>query len=152
LKKEITIAATSAVALIMLFGGVSYLLFPQASVQESKASIDVYTQKGGQGKDQQGGNFAPLEWMNLSAEVKDASNKPLGSRLVSFEIHEPTNITTGASISIMGVATTNSSGIAIYSFRIPPSDATNSIGRWLVYVNVPVDDQVLVDTLTFLVE
>jgi hypothetical protein len=149
LKKEIILAALSALALIILSGSVSYLFFPQVTVQAYTASIDVFTQKGGQGKDQPGGNFTPLDWINLTAEVRNASNYQLSGRLVSLEIYKPANATTGA---ITGVATTNSSGIAIYSFRIPPSDAPNTIGKWLVYSTVDVDGQLLVDTLTFSVQ
>jgi hypothetical protein len=152
LKKEITIAAASAVALIIFFGSISYLLFPQVSVQASTASIDVYTQKGGQGKDKPGGNFTPLEWMNLTAQVKNASGNPLGGRLVSFEIYKPANTTTGATIAIIGTATTNPSGMATYNFRIPPSLVPNTIGSWLLYVTASVDDQIVVDTVTFSVQ
>jgi hypothetical protein len=149
LKKEITLAASSAVALIILLGSASYLLFPKVSVQAYTASIDVFTQKGGQGKDQLGGTFAPLEWMNLTAQVRNASNNPVGDILVSFEVFKPANATTGATIAIVGTAMTNSSGMAVYDFRIPPSAAPNTIGIWLVYATAPVDDQVVADTLTF---
>lgn len=149
MKKEITIAAASAVALILFFGSVSYLLFPQVTVQAYTASIDAFTQKSGQGKDKPGGNFTPLEWMNLTAQVRNASNNPLGGRLVSFEIYKPANTTTGA---IVGTATTNSSGMATYNFRIPSLLAPNTIGSWLVYVTASVDNQIVVDTLTFLVQ
>lgn len=152
MKKEITIAACSAVALILFFGSVSYLLFPQVSVQASTASIDVFTKKSGQGKDNPGGSFVPLEWMNLTAEVLYASYKPVGAIFVSFEILKPANTTTGATISVVGTDMTNSSGIAIYCFRIPPSAAPNTIGIWLVYVSASVDDQAVVDTLTFSVQ
>jgi hypothetical protein len=152
LKKEIIIAALSALALITLSGSVSYLLFPQVTVQAYTASIDVFTQKGGQGKDQPGGNFTPLDWINLTVEVRNASNYQLGGRLVSFEIYKPANTTTGATIAIAGVAVTNSSGIGIYSFRISPPDAPNTLGSWLVYSTVDVDGQLLVDTLTFSVQ
>jgi hypothetical protein len=145
LKKEITIAATSAIALIILLGSVSYLLFPQVSVQAYTATIDVYTQHGGQGKDKPSGNFTKLETVHLYAEVKNTSNTPLGAKLVSFEVHWPDNGT--GSILILGTAQTNPSGTAEKSFTIPPS--TRSIGRWLVYVTTQVDEQIIVDTLTF---
>lgn len=151
MKKEITIAASSAVALIILLGSASYLLFPRVSVQAYTASLDVFTQKGGQGKDKLGGTFAPLEWVNLTAQVKNASGDPVGGRLISFEIYKPADAT-GATVVVTGAAPTNSSGMAIYSFRIPPSIAPNTIGSWLVYVTASVEDQVVVDTLTFSVQ
>jgi len=145
LKKEITIAACTAVALIIFLGSASYLLFPQISVQAQTASIDVYTPRGGQGKDQPSDNFWQNETVTLSAQVKNASDAPLGSRLVSFEVHWPANGT--GSILILSTKTTNTSGIAETSFRIPLSSYSN--GRWLVYVTASVDDQIVVDTLTF---
>jgi len=145
LKKEITIAASSAVALIVFLGSASYLLFPQVSVQAYTASIDAYTQHGGQGKDKPSSNFSQLEMVYLYAEVRNASNHLLGSRLVSFEVHWPDNGT--GSILVLGTATTNSSGTAEKSFTIPPPQ--NSIGRWLVYATAQVDEQIVVDTLTF---
>jgi hypothetical protein len=145
LKKEITLAALSAVALITFLGSASYLLFPKVSVQAYTASIDVYTQHGGQGADKPSGNFSTGEMVYLYAQVKNASNAPLASRLVSFEAHWPAN--GNGSILIIETATTNSSGIAEKNFRIPPSP--NSIGRWLVYVTAQADDQIVADALTF---
>ena len=145
MKKEITIAACLAVALIIVLGSISYLLFPKVSVQAYTAMLDLYTQKGGQGVNKPSGNFTLNETVLLYAEVKNASNAPLGSRLVSFEVHWPAN----GSIKFLGTGTTNTSGIATYPFRIPPIDS--SIGKWLVYSTVVVDNQLLADTLTFFV-
>jgi len=149
LKKEITLAALSAVALITFLGSASYLLFPKVSVQAYTASIDVYTQRGGQGADKPSGNFSQLEKVYLYAELRNASNAPLASRLVAYEIHKPPNGTDGKSIVIPSTSTTNSSGIAEMYFTLPPSEAPNSIGRWLVYVTAQADDQIVADTLTF---
>ena len=146
MKKEIAIAASSAVALILFFGSVSYLLFPQVSSQGHTASIDVYTQNGGKGINKPSGNFTlnmtmpPL--VILYAEVKNASNVP-AEGLVSFEIIPPLN----GSIPFVQVSVTNSLGIASTQFRVPPINS--SLGRWLVYATVDVNGQSLADTLTF---
>ena len=148
MKKEIIIAACSAVALILFFGSVSYLLFPTVSVQGYTASIDVYTQNGGKGINKLSGNFTLNYTMPtlviLYAEVKNASNKPAGG-LVSFEVHWPLN----GSILFVGVNMTDSLGIASYRFRIPPTNS--SLGKWLVYATVDVNGQSLADIVTFFV-
>ena len=147
MKKEIAIAACSAVALILFFGSVSYLLFPPVSVQGYTASIDVYTQNGGKGINKPSGNFTMNQTVILYAEVRNASNMPVEGRLVSFEVHWPMNGT--GSILALDVSQTNSSGIASYLFRIPVS--SYSIGKWLVYATVDVNGQHLADTVTFFV-
>lgn len=149
MKKEITIAACSAVALVLIFGSASYLLFPQVTVQGYTASIDVFTQRGGKGTNRPSGNFSLGEKIYLFAEARNASNAPVAGVDVSFEVHWPAN---NRSYLIFGTNRTNMSGIAEYSFGTPsPPSPPNYIGNWLVYVSVKVDDQILVDTLTFFV-
>jgi len=148
LKKEIAIAACSAVALLILFGSVSYLLFPPVSVQGYTASIDVYTQNGGIGINKPSGNFTlnmtmpPL--VILYAQVKNASNMP-AEGLVSFEVVPPPP----GPPFLQPTSVTNSLGIASSEFRIPPLNS--SMGRWLVYATVDVNGQHLADTVTFFV-
>jgi hypothetical protein len=157
LKKEITIAACSAVALIIFLGSVSYLLFPKVSVQAYTASIDAYTQRGGKGSNAPGGNFSISQNDNVTiyAEVKNASNIPQGGRLVSYEIHWPADGPKNGSIYVIGVEETNASGIAEIA-RIPLwaplFQVWNPQGSWLVYVTTSIDGQVVVDTLTFSVQ
>lgn len=147
MKKEITIAASSAVALIILLGSASYLLFPKVSVQAYTASIDLYTQNGGRGTNEPCSNFTRNQTVTLYAEVRNASNAPQSGRFVSFEVHWPANGT--GSIIALDTAQTNSTGIASMQFRIPLS--SYSLGKWLVYSTVVVDNQFLADTLTFFV-
>lgn len=155
MKKEIAVAACSAVALILLFGSVSYLLFPQASVHGYTASIDVYTQNGGRDANKPSGNFTlnmtRPTLVILYAEVKNASNMPVVGRYVSFEIHWPVNETANSTRSILAipVSPTNSSGIASTQFRIPPTNSSK--GLWFVYATVDVNGQFLVDLVTFFV-
>jgi hypothetical protein len=153
LKREIALAASSAVALIVIFGSVSYLLFPQVSVQGYTASIDVYTQNGGKGINRPSGNFTLNKTVPtlviLYAEVRNASNTPVEGRLVSFEVYWPANGTGGILIPA-AVNQTNSSGIAMTKFAVPPIDASK--GQWLVYATVDVNGQFLADTVTFFVQ
>jgi hypothetical protein len=151
LKKEITIAAASAVALILFFGSASYLLFPQVTVQGYTASIDVYTQRGGKGTGKPGGNFSLSEnetvlTVNLYIEVRNASNIPQAGRLVAYEVRRPEG-STNSSTYDLGSPFTNTSGIAEVTIRI--YSIPESIGKWLVYTTVKMDDQILVDALTF---
>jgi hypothetical protein len=159
LKKEITIAACSAVALIILLGSVSYLLFPQVSVQGYTASIDAYTQHGGKGSNVFGGNFSVSKRDNVTiyAEVRNASNIPQGGRLVSYEIHWPANGPQNGSIYAIGTNETNVSGITEI-IRIPlwapefQVQNRDPLGTWLVYVTTSINEQSLSDTLTFSVQ
>jgi hypothetical protein len=246
LKKEITIAACSAVALIILLGSVSYLMFPKVSVPANRvpsvsispasivvavdrpqlftssvsggtspysyqwylngtavsgatnsswtftpassgsytvyvnttdkigsigksniaivqgwnaATLDAFTQLGGEGTDQLGGNFSISQRDNVTiyAEVRNASNISQGSRLVSYEIHWPAHGPQNGSIYAIGTSETNASGMAEISriplwapeFQTPSQDPR---GSWLVYVTTSIDDQPLFDTLTFFVQ
>jgi hypothetical protein len=159
LKKEITIAACSAVALIILLGSVSYLLFPRVSVQAYTASIDAYTQRGGKGSSIQGGNFSisQNDTVYIYVEVRNASKIPQEGRLVSYEIHWPASGPQNGSIYDIGTKATNASGIAEISriqlwaprFQIQNQDPR---GSWLIYATTSIDGQPLTDTLTFFVQ
>ena len=157
MKKEITIAACSAVALIILLGSVSYLLFPQVSVQGYTASIDAYTQRGGKGSNVFGGNFSVSKRDNVTiyAEVRNASNIPQEGRLVSYEILRPANSPQNGSIYAIGTNETNAFGITEI-IRIPlwalQIQGRNPQGLWLVYVTTSIDSQPLSDSLTFFVQ
>jgi hypothetical protein len=162
LKKEITIAACSAVALIILLGSVSYLLFPKVPVQGYLASIDAYTQCGGKGSNTSGGNFSISQKDNVTiyAEIRNSSNIPQGGRLVSYEIHWPANGSQNGTIYDVGTPETNASGIAEIP-SLPPHiipiwalalQGRDPRGTWLVYVTTLIDNQQLADTLTFFVQ
>jgi hypothetical protein len=158
LKKEITIAACSAVALIVILGSISYLLFPKVSVQAYSASLDAYTRRGGKGSNAFGGNFSISQKDNVTiyAEVRNASNVPLGSYLVSYEIHWPANGPQNGSRYDVGNPETNASGIAEIGYPIPVwalalQPSRDPRGSWLVVVTASVEGQHLADTLTFFV-
>lgn len=102
-------------------------------------TLDVFTQKGGEGPNTQGGNFALNESVTLYAEVRDDSNQTIPGQYVGFEIRGPK----GTEIALF-VQATNSSGIATETFGIPPY-----IGTFEIYASTRYNDNVLLDTLTF---
>jgi len=104
--------------------------------------IDVFSQKGGVGPNTSGGNFALNETVVLYAEVRDELNQTVPNQSVGFEIREP-NGTDFAVVARM----TDSSGIANYTFRVPPDPAY--LGTFEVYVSAQYYGIVLLDTLTF---
>lgn len=104
-------------------------------------TLDVFTQKAGQGPNIQGGNFALNESVTLYAEAHDDSNQTVPGLVIGYEIRGPN----GTDIAYL-VQTTNSSGIANATFRIPPDAAY--IGTFEIYARTRFNDNVLLDTLT----
>lgn len=105
-------------------------------------TIDVFTQKGGEGPNTQGGKFALNESVTLYAEVRDDYNQTVPGLVVGFEIKGPN----GTDIAYL-VNTPNSSEIATVTFRVPPD--ASYIGTFEVYARTRYNDNVLLDTLTF---
>jgi hypothetical protein len=103
--------------------------------------LDVYTQKDGVGPNEPGGEFTCGEEVNLTSLVT-YSDFPVQSKLVSYEIRNPSNET----VSIR-VAITDHDGYAEISFRIPQLPTSN--GTWRVISVVEVAGQIAWDTLTF---
>ena len=130
-----------------------------ATAQGSTATLDAFTQLGGKGTDQSGGNFSisQNDTVYIYAEVRNASNIPQEGRLVAYEIHWPANGSQDGSIYAVGTSETNASGIARIGIAGIPllalqDQGRNPQGKWLVYVSVSIDDQPLADTLTFFVQ
>ena len=103
--------------------------------------IDVFTQKGGVGPNASGGSFALNETVVLYADVRDELNQTVPNQSVAFEIKEPN----GDFVIVAG--TTNSSGIANFTFRVPPDPAY--LGTFEVFASTQYYGIVLLDTLTF---
>ena len=101
-------------------------------------TLDVFTQKGGEGPNTQGGNFALNESVTLFAEVHDDYNQTIPGQYISFEIRGPN----GTEIALL-VQATNSFGIATETFGIPPY-----IGTFEIYASTQYNGNVLIDTLT----
>jgi uncharacterized protein YfaS (alpha-2-macroglobulin family) len=106
--------------------------------------IDVFTQKGGMGPNTSGGYFALNDSVSLYAEVRNEFNQTMQNQLVAFAIIDPN----GTSFDYR-VETTNASGIASITTRIPPDAAY--IGTFEAYATTGYQGQmVLSDTLTFI--
>jgi hypothetical protein len=103
--------------------------------------MDVFTQKGGVGPGAPGGNFVLNETVILYEEVRNGSQL-IPDWLVDFSIIGPS----GAPF-LDGSPTTNSSGIASYTFRIP--NDTAYVGTYQVYANANINGLIISDTLTF---
>ncbi|MGB8779236.1 MAG: hypothetical protein WCD81_01135 [Candidatus Bathyarchaeia archaeon] len=105
--------------------------------------IDVFTQKGGVGPNTSGGNFTLNETVILYAEVRDELNQTVPNQAVGFEIKE----SNGTDFVILA-RTTNSSGIATVTIRVPPDPSY--LGTFQVYVSTQYYGVLLLDTLTFI--
>lgn len=109
-------------------------------------TIDVYTQKAGQGQNTQGGIFTLNETVSLYAEVRNSLNQTVPNQLVGFEF-KCFNTTSIPWNEVTFVQVTNASGIAQVTTRIPsPSEYA---GTWIVYATTRYNDNILSDTLPF---
>jgi len=104
--------------------------------------VDVYTDRGGAGPNNSSRPYSPDDLVNLYAKVSNGTSPSKGS-LVTFAAYGPTNET----IPFLRTPLSNASGIATASFRI--ANRSESIGTWQVIATVRVNDQVLIDALTF---
>jgi hypothetical protein len=129
--------------------------WPRASanwdVPPSPAPIvvfDLYTQRGGVGSNMPGGQFEAGE--NVTLYVKMTSgDSPVEGNILFFEISGPTN--SYQNISILLTVKTNSSGIALTTFMIPPLDFAQSrvLGTWCVTAQTGLDIDTVGDALNF---
>ena len=104
--------------------------------------IDVYTQKGGYGPNTPGGTFAFDETVLLYAEIRDELNHTVPDQLVGFEVKQY-----DGSLHNLNVQQTNASGIAYWTYRVPPDPAY--AGTYEVYVSASYNGILLLDSLTF---
>ena len=111
-------------------------------------TIDIFTQKGGIGPSTPGGVFAINETVDLFAQVLNESNQGVANQLVAFAVVAPSVSGLNGTMFYDGVASTNSSGIAEISFRIPPD--SSYVGTFEAYANTRYEGLALSDTLTFL--
>lgn len=109
--------------------------------------IDVYTQGGGQGPNTSGGTFMLNDTVFLYAEVRGSVNQTLPNEIVGFEL-KYFNATSVAWTEATMVQSTNTSGIADVSTRIPP--VSEYAGTWAVYATTRYNDVILIDTLIFI--
>jgi hypothetical protein len=107
-------------------------------------AIEVFTQNGGVGSNTSGGNFPLNGTVVLYAEVRDELNQPVPNQMIAFEIKEP-----NGTVFVIRESTTNSSGIATVTIRVPPDPAF--LGTFEVYASTQYYGIVLLGTLTFTV-
>jgi hypothetical protein len=133
------------------------LSFAQINVRMVSSSdtvrkIDLFTQKtpfNGMGINQSSDAFEPQELVILYALVT-YNQAPIVNNLVAFQVNNPANAF--QNITVVGVSSTNQSGIAQFSFRIPwPFENAEQIvfGEWSAIGTVDITEQVTVDILTF---
>ena len=133
------------------------LSFTQANMKMVSSSdtarkIDLFTQKmpfNGMGINHSSDAFEPQELVILYALVT-YNEDPIANKLVTFQVNNLANAF--QNITVVGVSSTNQSGIAQFSFRIPwPSENAEQIvfGEWSAIATVDIAEQVVVDTLTF---
>jgi uncharacterized repeat protein (TIGR02543 family) len=115
-------------------------------------SIDLFTQKtpfSGRGPNQSSDAFQQQELVVLYALVT-FSGDPIANKIVAFQVNGPANSL--QNMTVTGTGTTNSSGIAEFSFRMPTAPANGQqtiFGEWYAVATVDVDQVQLSDSLTF---
>ena len=111
---------------------------------QSGRSIVLFTQIGGQGV-----LFAPQDLVILYANVT-YENSSVANKLVAFQVSGPPNSI--QNFTVNGAASSNLTGIADFSFRIPwPSEEPEEqvFGQWYAVATVDIADQTVNYTLTF---
>jgi hypothetical protein len=106
--------------------------------------LDVFIQKWGAAPGAPGESFVLNETVTLYEEVRNETGQLVPGLLVDFSITEPSGAT-----FLYGALTTNASGIASDTFRIPPDPGY--VGTYQVYANARYGEVRLSDTLTFVV-
>jgi len=132
------------------------------------ADIDVYTERNGKGKGcdkdtgveydpyylppdpyprwpSMSGAFGPQEEVTICAKVT-YNDEPVENKMVAFQVMDPFNNTVA-----WRSASTNASGIACVSFRIPwkGSYAEDVFGAWLITGTVDIAEHVVYDKCRF---
>lgn len=117
-------------------------------------SVDLFSNKipcNGIGPNQTSGAFAPQEMVTLYI-IATYNNGPIANKKSSFVVTGPDNPYNN--ITIVGVAMTNSSGIAELSFRVPwPAEHAEEIvfGTWNATGTVDIAEVPTTDYMSFTV-
>jgi len=116
--------------------------------QPDEVAIDLYTQKGGQGRNQPDGAFALGETVILTA-LLTYNESPVQNKLVGFEVSDA-----GGEVVLDRSAFTDANGLATVNFTIPVlclPDLPNIFGKWTALATASVSQQSVNDALTFTV-
>jgi len=114
-------------------------------LQPEGPAIDLYNQRGGQGLYEPDGVFAAGEEVDLVA-LLTYHGEPVQSKLVAFVVIDPIGET---ALDRTGI--TNSSGLATINFTIPRICLPKTFGTWIAAATASVSEQIVSDTLTFIV-
>lgn len=155
-RKEKAETITVAMLALLLSVLLSLSVFPYANHFFANAQaggmIDLFTDKtpfNGKGANQSSDAFEPQELVVLRA-LATYNQGPERNLPVAFEVSGPFNAF--GNVTIVGSGTTNDTGFAEFSFRIPwPNSRAEEIifGRWFAIATVNIAGDVFVDTLTF---
>lgn len=113
---------------------------------ETATNIDVFTEKGGMGKNTAGGPYGPDELIEVYAHVT-YHNSSLVNKDVAFTIRNQNGTDSG-----VRVGRTNAEGVAYAEFRLPWPDTDNPeifFGNWSILATVDVSQVTVNDTVTF---
>ena len=103
--------------------------------------LDLYTQKGGKGPDEPGGEFVAGEMVYLISRVT-YNDYPVQQKLVAFEARSALNET-----MVILVTATDQDGFAQMSFRIPNIPSSNR--TWTGISVVDIAGETVWDTISF---
>lgn len=147
-EREVRSGALAMFLLVMVASALVHVKTVSVEAQSGRV-VDLFTQRGGIGVNQSSDMFQSQELVILYALVTYNDN-PIANKLVAFHADGPSNPFENETAG--GSSSTNESGIAEFSFRIPwpvEMPETKVFGEWTVIATVDVADQRLVDTLTF---
>jgi len=109
----------------------------------AELAIDLYNQRGGQGRNQPSGDFAPGEVVELTA-LLTYNNETVEYKPVSFEVRDAL----GEAV-IYRSAMTDENGLAKINFTLYTECLPNLFGTWTAVASTSVSEQNASDTLTF---
>jgi len=105
--------------------------------------IDLYNQRGGQGRNQPSEEFAPGEVVELTASLT-YNNEPVEYKSVAFEVKDAM----GEAV-LYRSSMTDENGLAKINFTIRGDCLPNIFGTWTALAVASVSGQEVNDTLTF---
>jgi hypothetical protein len=114
--------------------------------QSSGASVDVYTDRGGEFSNVHSDAYGPQEIVTVYANVT-YNNVAVAGNHVTFDVKD----SAGSTVSYRTVQT-DKDGVAIIDFRLPwpCSNPEESFGNWNIVATVDVSEDVVTDTCEFL--
>jgi PKD repeat protein len=107
------------------------------------AWLDLYNQRGGFGRNQPSGEFAPGEIVVLTALVT-YNNAPVAHKPVSFEVRDSLG-----GVVLYRSAMTDENGLAKIDFALYRDCLSDLFGIWMVIATSSISEQIVSDTLTF---